>query len=63
MFERMKDIIDLNTGTIIEGMETIEEAGSRILDYIIEVASGERIVNSVRLGQDDFIPWKRGVSL
>ena len=63
MYERMKDIIDINTGTIIEGKETIEEAGSRILDYIIEVASGERIVNAVRLGQDDFIPWKRGVSL
>ena len=63
MYDRMKDIIDINTGTIIEGQETIEEAGSRILDYIIEVASGERIVNAVRLGQDDFIPWKRGVSL
>lgn len=63
MYERMKDIIDINTGTIIEGRETIEEAGSRILDYIIEVASGERVVNAVRLGQDDFIPWKRGVSL
>jgi altronate hydrolase len=63
MIERMKDIININTGTIIEGRETIEEAGSRILDYIIEVASGERVVNAVRLGQDDFIPWKRGVSL
>ncbi len=63
MYERMKDIIDINTGTIIEGKETIEEAGRRILDYIIEVASGEKIVNAVRLGQDDFIPWKRGVSL
>ena len=63
MYERMKDIMDINTGTIIEGKETIEEAGGRILDYIIEVASGERIVNAIRLGQDDFIPWKRGVSL
>jgi altronate hydrolase len=63
LYERMKDIIDINTGTIIEGSETIEEAGRRILEYIIEVASGERIVNAVRLGQDDFIPWKRGVSL
>lgn len=63
LYERMKDIMDINTGTIIEGKETIEEAGSRILDYIIEVASGERIVHAVRLGQDDFIPWKRGVSL
>ena len=63
MFERMKDIMDINTGTIIEGNETIEDAGKRILDYIIQVASGDIIVNAVRLGQDDFIPWKRGVSL
>jgi altronate hydrolase len=63
MYERMKDIMDINTGTIIEGKETIEEAGKRILDYIIQVASGEIVVNAVRLGQDDFIPWKRGVSL
>ena len=59
----MHDIIDINTGTIIEGEETIEEAGERILDYVISVASGETIVSAVRHGQDDFIPWKRGISL
>jgi altronate hydrolase len=59
----MSDIMDLNTGTIIEGDETIEQAGARILDYVIQVASGEIEVSAVRHGQDDFIPWKRGVSL
>ena len=63
LYNRMNDIIDINTGTIIEGEETIEEAGERILDYIIRVASGEIEVAAVRHGQDDFIPWKRGVSL
>lgn len=60
---RMSDIIDVNTGTIIEGEESIEEAGARILDYVIRVASGEVQVSAVRKGQDDFIPWKRGISL
>ncbi|GAA4416008.1 altronate dehydratase family protein [Nibrella viscosa] len=60
---RMPDIIDINTGTIIDGDETIQQAGERILDYIIQVASGEQEVSAVRHGQDDFIPWKRGVSL
>lgn len=60
---RMPDIIDFNTGSIIEGEETIEEAAARLLDYIIEVASGQTEVSAVRHGQDDFIPWKRGVSL
>jgi altronate hydrolase len=63
LFNRMRDIIDINTGTIIEGEETIQQAGERILDYVIGVAGGEIEVAAVRHGQDDFIPWKRGVSL
>ena len=63
LYDKMHDIIDINTGTIIEGEETIEQAGERILDYIIKAASGEVEVASVRNRQDDFIPWKRGVSL
>jgi altronate hydrolase len=61
--EKMSDIIDINTGTIIEGEETIEEAGRRMLDYIISVASGETLSKATINQQDDFIPWKRGVSL
>ena len=61
--QRMPDIIDINTGTIIDGEESIEQAGERILDYVIKVASGETTVAAVRHGQDDFIVWKRGVSL
>ena len=38
-------------------------AGVCILDYVIGVASGEIQVAAVRHVQDDFIPWKRGVSL
>ena len=59
----MHDIIDINTGTIIEGQETIEQAGERILEYVIKVAGGEIEVSAVRHLQNDFIPWKRGVSL
>jgi altronate hydrolase len=63
LYNRMPDIIDINCGSIIEGTETIEQAGERILEYVIAVASGEQQPAAVRLGQDDFIPWKRGVSL
>ncbi len=63
LYDRMRDIIDINTGTIIEGEETIEEAGERIMDFVIEVASGNQKVHAQVHGQDDFIPWKRGVSL
>lgn len=60
---RMQDIIDINTGAIIEGEKTIEEMGEEILEYCIKAASGEVIPKAVLLNQDDFIPWKRGVSL
>ena len=60
---RMSDIIDINTGEIIDGIKTIEEVGEEILDYCIKAASGEVIPKAVQLHQDDFIPWKRGVSL
>jgi altronate hydrolase len=61
--KRMNDIIDIDCGTIIEGEKTIEEMGEEILDYCIKAASGEIIPKAVMLQQDDFIPWKRGVSL
>ncbi|GGC20896.1 galactarate dehydratase [Parapedobacter defluvii] len=63
LFERMPDIIDINCGTIIEGTETIEQNAHRILEFVIQVASGITQPKAVRLGQDDFIPWRRGVSL
>jgi len=63
LFRKMPDIIDINTGTIIEGEETIEDAGVRILEHVIGVASGEIEALSVKNAQEDFIPWKRGVSL
>lgn len=61
--ERMPDIIDINTGPVIEGKKTIEEMGAEILDYIIDLASGKFQTKAMQLNQDDFIPWKRGVSL
>jgi altronate hydrolase len=60
---RMKDIIDIDTGPIIEGEKTIEQMGEEILEYCIKAASGEVTPKAVLLNQDDFIPWKRGVSL
>ena len=60
---KMADIIDLDAGTIITGGKTISEVGEEILELVIAVASGEKKVKAEGLSQDDFIPWKRGVSL
>jgi altronate hydrolase len=61
--KRMKDIIDIDCGPIVEGDKTIEQMGEEILEYCIKAASGEVTPKAVQLNQDDFIPWKRGVSL
>lgn len=63
LFEKMNDIIDMNAGTVINGEDTIESMGEKILDYIIKVASGDIAAKAVTKGQNDFIPWKRGISL
>ncbi len=60
---RMPDIIDIDCGGIISGETTIEQMGETILDRVVQVASGEARTKAEMLSQDDFIPWKRGVSL
>ena len=61
--ERMADIIDIDTGAVIRGETTIEKVGEAILGLIVDVASGKVKTKAEQLNQNDFIPWKRGVSL
>jgi altronate hydrolase len=61
--EKMSDIIDFNAGTVISGEKTISEAADELLELIINVASGEVKTKADALNQNDFIPWRRGVSL
>ncbi len=60
---KMPDIIDIDTGGIIAGQKSIEQMGDEILERVIQIASGEVRTAAELLAQDDFIPWKRGVSL
>ena len=60
---RMHDIIDIDTGAVVSGQKTIEQMGEGILHLVIQVASGEVRTKAEMKAQEDFIPWKRGVSL
>jgi altronate hydrolase len=60
---RMPDIIDVDTGPIIKGESTIEQMAEGILACVIQVASGEVRSKAEINNQEDFIPWKRGISL
>jgi len=61
--QKMHDIIDIDTGSVITGEKTIEQMGEAILDFVVQVASGEVHTKAEQKAQEDFIPWKRGVSL
>jgi altronate hydrolase len=61
--QRMPDIIDIDTGGIISGEKTIEQMGEEVLEFVIQVASGQIRTKAESKGQEDFIPWKRGISL
>ncbi|MGX1930608.1 UxaA family hydrolase [Flagellimonas sp. 2504JD4-2] len=63
LYKRMMDIIDINAGTVISGEHDITAMGEDILDHIIKVANGEVLAKAEINGQNDFIPWKRGISL
>jgi altronate hydrolase len=61
--ERMPDIIDIDAGPIISGHSGIEQMGEKILEFVLQAASGEVRTKAELNLQEDFIPWKRGVSL
>jgi altronate hydrolase len=63
LMQRMGDILDFDTGPVITGEQTVPQMGGSLLELCIATASGEYLPKAVALGQDDFLPWKRGVSL
>jgi len=52
-YRKMKDNIDVNAGTIIDGSESIEEVGLRIYEEILAVASGKQ-TKTEKLGFVEF---------
>ena len=61
--KKLPEIIDIDCGPIISGEKTVEQTGEEVLEYIIQLASGEINTKAMDLGQDDFMFWRRGVSL
>lgn len=59
MFERMNENMDLNAGTIVDGIETVDEVGRRIMDEIQHVSNG-KLTKAEILKQHDFGIWRIG---
>jgi len=59
--KKMKDNIDINVSTVVQGKESVKEAGKRIFDEIVAVASG-KLSKAEKLGQRDFCIFKIGLN-
>ena len=60
MYERMIDDMDFNAGTILQG-ESVEAVGERLLDLVLEVASGKKTKSeAMGIGDEEFTPWHFG---
>ena len=61
MYTRMRDDMDVNCGTILDGEATVAEMGRLIFETVLQTASGRR-TKSERLGvgNEEFVPWHMG---
>ena len=56
--------MDTNTGTILDGTETVVGARERIFERVVSVASGERAEGEpLGDGGKEFCPWDLGIML
>ena len=61
MYERMRDDMDVDAGTILSEGRSVEEVGEEIFARILAIASGERPKSEqLGLGDEEFQPWILG---
>jgi len=58
-YNRMRDNMDINAGTIADGNKSVEQVGREIFDTVLRVASGE-VTCAERMGHKEFVPWRIG---
>jgi altronate hydrolase len=64
MYRRMEEDMDVNCGTILDGEETVQQAGERIFEQVLRVASGERTKSEQSdFGAHEFAPWPLGATV
>lgn len=64
LFQRMQDDMDINCGHIVDGEETVQQAGDAIYKKILEIASGKPTRSEVHgFGEEEFQPWILGATL
>ena len=57
----LREDMDLNAGSIVDGTATLEQVGQEIFDTMLAVASGQKTVSEeLEIGEQEFIPWHVG---
>ena len=63
IYRHMEGDMDVDCGDVLEGT-SIEEAGRRIFEALLEVASGKKTKSELLgVGEEEFAPWFRGPTL
>jgi altronate hydrolase len=58
MYERMRGDMDINCGTIIDGVATLQDVGQAIFEAVLRHASGEPTKSeALGVGENEFVPW------
>ncbi len=58
---KQQDDIDIDCGGIVDGLETVDEAGERIFRLMLDTASGRATKSEQHgYGQNEFVPWQLG---
>ena len=61
LYRHMEEDMDLDAGTILEGSESVDQVGHRLLDMIIAVAGGDKTKSELAgMGDSEFAPWDLG---
>ena len=64
MYNKLFEDMDINAGTIMDGINSIEEIGQSIFDFLLRVSSGEKSKSEINgYGDDEFNPWIIGATL
>ena len=64
MFNKLEEDMDINAGTIMDGINSVEEVGKQIFNQLIEVASGKKTKSEINgYGDDEFNPWIIGATM
>ena len=64
MYNNLEEDMDINAGTIMDGISSIEEIGTNIFNELIEVASGKKTKSEINeYGDDEFNPWVIGATM